>query len=222
MLSLYRRHKKDCVAHETTSLSPRAKRRFMGCTCPVWIYGNTKEGHVPRQSTGTSDLAVAEAKRQFLLRKDHDNAVHGPRIDDCIERFIASRKSELGEKTAESYEFQLERLRAYCAGRGIHLMRELTGDLLEDFKVQGLPESMRDTTKSIVVAKLRCFLRVAFRREWINIALAERVTSHSATYEQKAPYSDQEINLILTEAEKLNGGRGAMRASQRRFGCYWI
>jgi hypothetical protein len=38
--------------------------------------------------------------------------VHGLRLDDCIERFSASRKEELGEKTAAAYRFQLDRLRA--------------------------------------------------------------------------------------------------------------
>jgi len=36
-------------------------------------------------------------------------------LDDCIERFSASRKEELGEKTAAAYRFQLDQLRAHCA-----------------------------------------------------------------------------------------------------------
>jgi hypothetical protein len=42
---------------------------------------------------------VAEAQRQALLKNGQDQKVHGPRLDDCIERFSASRKEELGEKT---------------------------------------------------------------------------------------------------------------------------
>jgi hypothetical protein len=103
--------------------------------------------HVPRQSTGTNIIAVAEAQRQTLLKNGQDQKVHGPRLDDCIERFGASRKEELGEKTAAAYRFQLDRLRAYCATRGVHFMRELSVDLLEDFKVEGLPDSMAATSK---------------------------------------------------------------------------
>ena len=76
--------------------------------------------------------------------------------DDCIERFSASRKEEIGEKTA-AYRFQLDRLRAYCATRGVHFMRELSVDLLEDFKVEGLPDSMAATSKTQVTAKIRGF-----------------------------------------------------------------
>jgi hypothetical protein len=40
-------------------------------------------------------------------------------FDDCVERFLESHQSKLGGKTAGAYRFQLERLRDYCAGRGV-------------------------------------------------------------------------------------------------------
>jgi len=206
MLTLYRRHKKACHVHGT-KLSAGAKRRYMDCQCPIWMYGNTDDGHVPRQSVGTTELAIAEAQRQSLLKKTESQIVHGPRLDDCIERFVASREHELGGKTAASYRFQLDRLRTFCAAHGAHHMRDLTVDLLENFKLDGLPKDMADTTKQIVVAKVRCFLRTAFRRGWIEKALGEQVTGHAAVYEQKEPYAERELELILNEAGKLNGGR---------------
>jgi len=147
MLTLYRRHSERCPVHKL-KVTPAAKRKYMDCDCPLWIYGNTETTHVPRQSTGTNIIAVAEAQRQTLLKNGQDQKVHGPRVDDCIERFIASRKEELGEKTAASYRFQLDRLRAYCTSHGAHFMRELSVDLLEDFKVDGLPDNMAATSKA--------------------------------------------------------------------------
>jgi len=216
VLTLYRRHTKTCHVNET-KLSPGAKRRYMDCQCPLWIYGNTDDGHVPRQSVGTTDLAVAEAQRQDLLKKAESQIVHGPRLDDCIERFVLSREHELGDKTAASYRFQLDRLRAYCAARGAHHMRDLTVDLLENYKVDGLPDDMANTTKQIVVAKVRCFLRTAFRRGWIEKALAEQVTGHAAVYEQKEPYTEDEVGLILNESGKLNGGREGYASAPATF-----
>jgi site-specific recombinase XerD len=189
----------------------------MECDCPIWIYGRTRDALVPRQSTGTRDLAVAEAQRQSLLKEDHGAALHGPRIDDCIERFLESHQSKLGNKTAAAYCFQLERLRAYCAGRGAIYMRDLSVDLLEDFKVKGLPGGLADTSKAQVVAKLRCFLRVAFRRGWTATPLAEGVTPHTAPPEQKEPYSDEQIKKILDEALKLNGGRDGYASAPNTF-----
>ena len=202
MLALYRRHSERCPVHKL-KLTPAAKRKHMDCDCPLWIYGNTETTHVPRQSTGTNIIAVAEAQRQTLLKDGQDQEVHGPRLDDCIERFRASRKEELGEKTSAAYRFQLDRLRAYCAMRGVHFMRELS----VDFKVEGLPDRMAATSKAQVTAKIRCFLREAYRRSWTEFALAEKVRPYRATHEQKNPYTDAEVDLILAGAEKLKGGR---------------
>jgi len=85
-------------------------------------------------------------------------------------------------------------------------MRNLTVDLLETFKTEGLPAAMADTSKATAVAKLRCFLRTAYRRDWITESLVDKVTAHRAVYEQKEPYSDEEIKKILDGALELNGG----------------
>lgn len=203
-LLLYRRHTAKCHVHKT-GLSPRAKRNYMDCQCPIWMFGSTETGYVPRQSMATNDLAVAEAERQALLRSGRDEVIRGPRIDDCIERFLLARKSELSEHTEKGYRLLLDRLESYCAIRGALFMRELTVDLLEDFKVHGLP-SIKDTSKRTAVARLKCFLKTAYRREWITSPLALKVESHVAELDQKSPYTDAEVALILDEAEQMKGG----------------
>ena len=97
------------------------------------------------------------------------------------------------------------RLKDYCEKQGVYFTREMTVDLLETFKVDGLPE-LADTSKSTAVAKLHCFLRDAFRRGWITESLVDKVKAHRAVYDQKEPYSDEAVDLILNEALKLNGG----------------
>jgi integrase len=78
--------------------------------------------------------------------------------------------------------------------------------MLERFRVDGLPEGMKSTSKSTSIAKLRCFLRVAYRRDWIKESMREKVSAHRAVYEQKRPYEEHEVKLILDEALKLDGG----------------
>ena len=92
-LVLYRRHLKACRVHKT-KLPARAKRLFMDCDCPIWIYGRTRKEIVPRQSTGFSSLPEAEALRKSLLAGSQDPAVHGPRIADCIVEYLESRRHE--------------------------------------------------------------------------------------------------------------------------------
>lgn len=203
-LSLYRRHSASCKVHKL-KLSAHVKRAYMACACPIWMYGRTSTALVPRQSTGTSDLKEAEAMRDALLAENRDDAIHGPRLSGCVKRYVDSRADELGEKTAGQYRLILERLTEFCRVRGVHHTHQLTVDVLEDFKTEGLA-GLASTSKATAVAKLRRFLKDAYRRDWITQPLAQKVTSHRAVYEQKEPFTEEEIEAILGEAEKLSGG----------------
>jgi integrase len=203
-LTLYRRHLSACIIRKSR-ISAKAKRQAMHCQCPIWMYGRAGNSVVPRQSTGFTNLADAEAMRDALVAQSKGETVHGAKISDCIQKYLASRKHELGEKTYGQHKLLLSRLQNYCERQGVFFTREISVDLLETFKVDGLPE-LEDTSKSTAVAKLRCFLRHAFRRGWITEALVDKVSSHRAVYDQKEPYSDEDIEKILNEALKLNGG----------------
>lgn len=188
----------------------------MDCGCPLWAAGRTETAEIPRQSTGTRDVKTAEAILAALISGDKKKQADGPTIEECNQKYLASHKHELSEKTFGHYRLNLNRLREYCERQGVYLMRELNVDLLETFKVDGLP-NLADTSRSTVVAKLRCFLRDAFRRGWISEPLAERVSAHRAVYEQKEPYSDEEVEKILNEALKLNGGTHGYARHPRTF-----
>jgi integrase len=203
-LTLYRRHLGSCAVAKS-KISARAKRAAMGCQCPIWMYGRAGNSVVPRQSTGFTDLADAEAMRDALIAQSKNETVHGLKIGECIEKYLASRKHELGEKTYGQTKLLLGRLKDYCERQGVYFAREINVDLLETFKVDGLPD-LADTSKSTAVAKLRCFLRDAYRRGWITESLVDKVKAPRAVYDQKEPYSDEAVDLILNEALKLNGG----------------
>lgn len=215
-LTLYRRHKADCTVHET-KLAPREKRNYMACECPLWLFGSTETSYVPRQSLGTSDLAVAEAKRKTLLRSGQDQVIHGPTIADCTARYLAARNSELVGHTLGGYGVMFRQLQDYCATRNIQYMRELTIDVLEDFKLFGMGD-IKDTTKRTAVAKLKCFLRDAHRRQWITSPLHITLASHFAEHDQKDPFTAAEIERLLVAAETMKPGRkgyGVIPASFR-------
>jgi len=212
---LFRRHSRECRVHKL-KLPARRKAAFMDCDCPIWAAGRTGTGEIPRQSTGTRDLKTAEAILAALISTDKKKQVDGPTIDECIQKYLASHKHELREKTFGQYKLHLSRLEQYCERRGVYSMRELNVDLLETFKVEGLPD-LTDTSKSTVVAKLRCFLRDAFRRGWINEPLVERVRPHRAVYDQKEPYSDEEVEKIVNGALKLTGGTHAYAKHPKTF-----
>ena len=214
-LVLYKRHLRTCPVHKTRI--PRQKRRFwMECECPIWIYGRTPNGDiVPRQSTQSSDLKRAEALRASLMAQVRGDEITGPPLSECIEKYLASREEDLDTRTLGQHRLALERLQRFLANQSVTHIRDITVDHLETFKTSGLPKGARTTTKSTIFAKIRCFLRAAFRRGWINEPLVDKVTTVRAVYEQKEPYTDKEVSEILDQALKLNGGtHGYAKAPQ--------
>lgn len=206
-LVLYKRHLQNCPIHK--SRVPRSKRRFwMDCDCPIWIHGRTPAGDiVPRQSTQFSDLKRAEALRSSLMAQVQADSTTGPPLSECIEKYLATREQDLDARTLNQHRLALERLQRFLQLKDVIHIRELTVDHLETFKTSGLPKTMRMTTKATTFAKIRCFLRAAFRRGWINEALVDKVSTVKAVYDQKDPYTDEEIAIILDRASELDGGR---------------
>ena len=117
-LTLYRRHIGTCPVAKS-KISARNKRKAMGCQCPIWMYGRTGNSVVPRQSTGLTDLAEAEGMRDALIAQSKSETARGPKVSECIEKYLASRQHELGEKTYGQTKLLLGRLKDYCERQGV-------------------------------------------------------------------------------------------------------
>ena len=215
-LTIYRRHSADCRVNKL-KLTTRAKRFYTGCECPIWLTGTTDTSTYPRQSTKLRDWTAAEAYLRSLVAESKDATAHGPTLADCIRRFLDSHAEDVGTKAIGQHRLTLSRLQKFAHGRNKFFMRELDVDLLEDFKTYGLLELKKSTSKSTSVSKLKLFLREAFRRGWTPEALAEKVKSTKAVYDQKQPYSEEEVMLILNETERLNGGTSGYATNGKTF-----
>lgn len=203
VLTLYRRHIKGCSARD---LPAAAQRHFTTCACPIWIYGRTEKHLFHRQSVGTADWAAADAIRRSYDAAAKDEVVHGPLISDCVERFYAARQHELAPRSYRNGMQYTKRFAQFCTDRGAAHMSDLTVDLLEIFKAEGLPD-LAHTTRGMVVSHVRCFLREAFRRGWLKEHLAEKVKPYASRVEQKSPFSDEEVSKLLAGALELKHGR---------------
>ena len=101
-------------------------------------------------------------------------AILGPTIAESAEKYLASRRHEIGDKTLGQHRLLLNRLNKFCESKNAVYMRDLNVDLLETFKTEEFPDGMADTSKATAVAKLRCFLRTAYRRDWIKASLVDK------------------------------------------------
>lgn len=207
-LLLFKRHAPDCDVHK--SRIPKKNHRFwFDCQCQIYVTGQTPDGQfVSRQSTGYSDLRKAEAFRDSLLDRYQakGDAVSGPTVAECIEKHLASHASEVGERTLNQHRLHLERLRQFMTREGVFHIRAVTVDHLETFKTAGLPKDLKSTTRATIDAKVRCFLRAAYRRGWIKEAMVEKTTTVRAVYDQEDPYTEKEVEAILNGALDMDGG----------------
>jgi|HubBroStandDraft_6_1064221.scaffolds.fasta_scaffold76898_2 integrase/recombinase XerD len=214
-LSIYRRHAVDCQVH-TLGLSAREIRCYRECDCPLWLSGTTDTERYPRQSLGTRDWGVAEARVRAITAEAADAVVHGPTIADCVCRHLVAHADTVSPAVLGHHRLALTRLEDFARSKNKLFMKDLTVDLLEDFKSSAF-RKLKSTTRATAVSKLKYFLREAYRRGWTADALAEKVRSVRPVYEQKRPYSEDEVARILEEAERLNGGNGGYASQPHTF-----
>src|ERR1039458_233680 len=217
-LILFKRHQDtNCAVYK--GRVPSEPRRFRWhCQCPFWIYGTLPSGTaMPRQTTGTSDPKQAEALRQSLLLRVPADEVSGLPVAECIQKYLDSREHDLDGRTLSQHKRSLESLQQFLQTKGVLYIQQMTVDHLETFKTEGPPKAMASTSRATVDAKIRCFLRAAFRRDWIPQALVLKVTTVKAVYEQKEPYTDEEVTDILKESLNLFGGRQGYAAHPKTF-----
>jgi len=207
-LTIYRRHSEKCRTHLTGKLRMpvKALREYTECDCLIWMEGTKENGDVmDRQTTGTRDWKAAEAMRNREDASGKDAAVHGPTLTDCEQRYLDAIVPKMKKKSHNQYRLVLGWLCDFCHQRNKMFIQELTVDLCEDFKTYGFPK-MADTSKSTYVAKFLKFLKDAEKRGWIKESLRTKVEPYTAVYEEKQPYTTDEVKMILAEAAKLNGG----------------
>lgn len=212
-LTLYRRHRKSCAVHKL-GLPPRAVRLWSECDCPIWMYGRTATTLYPRQRTGHYDMPAAEAFRASLDAKGKDERVYGPRLTDCVEAYLDSRKHELAVRTSDQHSLVLNRLAKFCADRNLFFIRDLDVDSIERFKMHG---ALADGSRKTHLATVICFLREALRRGWITDPIADKIRPHAHARETKAPYSDTEVRDILNGALNLSRGKGRFASHPETF-----
>jgi integrase len=216
-LTLFRRHSATCKVHEL-HLPAKAQRNYIDCECPIWVCGSTDKGTYPRQAI-PGRIRDWKAAQAWLLTEDgksKDAEVHGELLETCIKDYLAARKSDLGGKAYRAYIVLLERLKKYASSKNHVFIRELNTNFYENFITYELAD-LAETSKSTAVAKLRCFLKDAYRRDWILESLREKVDPVTAVYEEKQPYTEDEVAKIMEAAGNLNGGTHAYAKYPKTF-----
>ena len=137
----YKRHIATCPVDK--SRIPRATRRNgHGLPLPdldVWAHA-AERASFPGKAPGSPTCKKAEAMRDALIAQSKSETVHGPKVSECIEKYLASRQHELGEKNIRPARNSAWPAQGFCERQGVVLARELNVDLLETFKRRDFPD----------------------------------------------------------------------------------
>jgi integrase len=130
----------------------------------------------------------------------------GDTIAECVLKHLATKQRSMKKRTHQQNAYVLNRLVSYSLERGKVYMQELDTNFIEEFIVAAFPK-IAMTTLSTYINKLRSFLAAAQIREWMHKPLLlKQLERVPAIYQEKEPYTDQELDLILITAAELKGG----------------
>lgn len=184
MLTIYRRHRKDCE-HRSEG------RKYRRCRCPIWVDGGVG-GKEIRESLRTRNWQKAQdVVREWEAQEVKPQLTHEPlSIQTANENFLAdARARNLSESTLYKYRFLFKQIEDFAQRHGLRYLRELELPVLDEFRSEW-KDGPRSRLKKL--ERLRAFLRFCERRKWID---------SNPAIELKAPRIQNRPTMLFTQTE---------------------
>jgi integrase/recombinase XerD len=194
MLTIYRRHTKDCQ-HKAEG---RAYRR---CKCPVWADGFLGRTEV-RKSLGTSDWNKAleiinhwQTEKAVLPETDN-----GPiTIIWATSEFEADAIARgLQERTVYKYKILFRQLKAFAGARGVAYLKQLDAPTVRQFRASWKDQNLAALKK---LERLRQFFRFAASNSWLESNPTTDLKNPKVTMRPTLPFTSEEVLKILGAVE---------------------
>jgi integrase/recombinase XerD len=204
MLTLYRRHLKDC-AH-------RGKGRdYRRCKCPVWVDGFLAD-HEIRESLKTRDWEKASGTvrdweaRGSKKEKPKDEPVT---IDHACNEFLRDAGArELREPTLYKYRLLFRRLQEFAQAQGFRYVGELDLDAVRTFRAGWADHNLAAMKK---LERLRAFFRFCQDGSWVISNPALKLKNPKITDSPTLPFARDQVTNILTACADYPDRRNAAR-----------
>lgn len=193
MLTLFRRHLKDC---------PHASRRYRRCRCPIHVEGTLGGDKVRR----ALDLTSWEAAQELIHEWNVTGRIGGrlqksAAVVDAVASFLADAAArKLSTGSVARYRAFLERsLLPWCQSEGIREVRELTFERLAAYRATWTTWSAYTSAKNLEL--LRMFLRFCVDARWIEENGARKLKSPKIRMAPTLPFEEAEEERILRACE---------------------
>lgn len=210
MLSLYRRHTKDCKHYgKPRATSAQEKDR---CQCPIWVQGILGNKDI-RQSLGTGSWRSAEdTKREW---EDHGHivvAAEAPQpmtiVRACAQYLRDARARGLKRPTLYKYCVLFHRLRSFARAEGLRFLSELDLMRLRAFR-SGWPDHNLAALKNL--ERLRAFMRFCEDADWISDNPARKLKNPKVTQPPTLPFTREEVAAIVAACDRYPDRANAVR-----------
>jgi integrase/recombinase XerD len=206
MLTIYRRHKKQCE-HRSEG------RKYRRCRCPIWVAGHLN-GKDIKQSLQTCDWQKAqETIREWESKEEETKSKAEPMsLTEAKERFLADATArKLNDSTIYKYRLLFKQIGHFAGRRGLRCLKELDLTTLDDFRTEW-KDGARSSLKKL--ERLRAFLRFCERRKWIDDNPALDLRAPKIQNCPTMPFTHAEIVKVLSAFEKYAARAGVANAQR--------
>jgi len=196
MLTIYRRHRKDCEHRDEA-------RKYRRCRCPIWVDGYLA-GQDLRKSLDTSDWEKAQDTiREWEATGTMEDASARGRhitIKQACDDFVADAQARnLRDRTVYKYRLLFRKLKEFADDKGLRFLKELDTPILRKFR-----ESWQDKNLAALkkLERLRSFFRFARENAWVTENPASKISNPKVSMRPTLPFSHDEMVRILAATSK--------------------
>jgi len=212
MLTIYRRHRKDC-SHRNQG------RKYRRCRCPIWVDGFLGDREI-RRATGIRDWEKAQARVREWEAEGQLQAepeASPITISEAFEAFLRDAKARnLREKTIYKYQLLSRQLEQFAQEDGFRFLKELDAPALRKFRATWKDGNLAALKK---LERLRAFFRFAQSSKWIEDNPASELKNPKVSARPTMPFTHDEMIRILHACDKsheASGPSGKLNAHRLR------
>lgn len=202
MLTLYRRHSRDCQHFSKRRNSPRTK----GCDCPLWVQGSLGGEYVRESLNITSWEAASEKVRAWEASGEIGVVKRNvPNVKEAVQKFLedATARNLKPESVKKIRDVVERRFLGYCANKGFKLLRQVDVDAVREFRNELVGSYSPNSTRKRL-EYVRSFFRFCHQSGWIATNPAIVVKPPKADENGVETFEPKEIEAMLKAAEGFN------------------
>jgi integrase/recombinase XerD len=202
MLTLYRRHRKNCKQREDG-------RSYRRCYCPIWVDGLLAGAEI-RKSLKTRDWQAAnELVRRWEAEGKRDERPAPVLVKEACDKFISDAEARgLREPTLYKYKLLFRQLQDFAAAYGLPAMVNFDVDWVRRFRASWPNKNIAARKK---LEALRALFRFVHESGWIPTNPTTRLKPPKITESPTAPLLKEQVNSILKACDGYPDKANAVR-----------